>query len=327
MRTLVPIAVLLAMSLAAPVMAQEPIAAPAMAPAAPDSWESIAGQVILHYVEGRSLEDAGGPSFNPYGIEVDPLLFALGAFFITADYAGEGVHEGEVAIFPQFTTPRSGAFEASPSTPAIIPFAMLKAGTCYGGYVTGHPVPDQVIAVDMTGLQCHAALVDEAVYALYQAASEEETAEPMESVPAPDTGFDPRNPLDADLDRAAWVAYRAAYTLATSNAEYDFAPAGDYAPLREIVAAALVAEGLGAVEVSATPGASVDDVMGCAATGGVELHIALTADNAGIAIVAVSPRRMSSYVYDPDTSDELLVQPARTCRTSGAGRADTANEP
>ena len=123
------------------------------------------------------------------------------------------------------------------------------------------------------------------------------------------------------------MAYRAAYTLATSNAEYDFAPSGDYAPLREIVAAALVAEGLGAIEVSATPGASVDDVMGCAAAGAVELHIALTADNAGIAIVAVSPRRMSSYVYDPDTSDELLVQPARTCRTSGAGRADTANEP
>lgn len=325
MRNSILMGTLLALPLSVPALGQTP----AMAPAAPDSWESIAGQVILHFVGGRSLEQAGGPAFNPYGIEVDPLLFALAAFFVTAEYTGEPVHEGEVAIFPQFATPRGGAFEASPETPAIIPFAMMKSGACFGGYVTGHPVPSEIVAVDMSGLVCHAAAVDEAVYALYAAQTavfepvEEEAPEqvPMRS------GFDPRNPLDSDLDRAVWIAYGAAYALATAGNNYQFAPGGDFDALRSAMAEALGNEGLGAVTVLDSALATPDEARACAAENGTELRVALGPDFAGIAIVAASQRRMSSYLYDPDSPEGLLVEPARTCRTSGAGRVDTVNEP
>lgn len=311
-----------AVMLSAPVIAQDSEPAGAITPAAPGSWQATAGEVILHYVDGRSLADAGGPNFNPFGIKGESLLFELGAFFITATHAADTVNEGELAIFPQFTTPRGGAIEASAATPAIIPFAVMKSGVCYGGYVAGHPVPDQVFTVDMTGRLCHARSVDEAVFAAYQAAAVEE---PEPAAPPPvETSFDVRNPLDADLDLAVWAAYGAAYDVAAADSRFRFVRDGDSAPLLEAIGGALTAQGLAAITVVPT---APDEAIGCAPPGTVELRVAPSADGAGVTLVVASPRRMSAYAYAPDVSADLEILAPRSCQMSGPGRASTANEP
>jgi hypothetical protein len=306
------------------VFAQDAPAPAAIEPASPGSWEAAAGEAIRYYVGGRSLEETGGAGFNPFGIDGEGLLFALGSFFITATYDGRSIHEGEVAIFPQFTTPRSGAFEPSPTTPAIIPFAMMKAGTCYGGYVSGHPVPDAVFAVDMTGQLCHAATVDELVYAHYSLLAGLESGATQE--PAGAASFDITNPTDADLELAVWVAYGAAYSIASADTAFRFFDGSDHGPLREAMVMALEAEGLGAIAVASSPASSSGAALSCAASRAVELHYAFLSDGAGITLVAASPRRMSSYAYDPDVSAELNVRPTRDCRTAGLGRSDTHDD-
>lgn len=321
MRTACMMALLLMLSGTAASAEEAPVPA-AVSPAEPGSWEAIAGQVILHYVGGRTLEDAGGPSFNPFGIDGESLLFALGSFFVTADYDGRPVHEGEVAIFPQFATPRGGAFAPSAATPAIIPFAMLKSGTCYAGYVAGHPVADQIFAVDMTGQLCHAAAVDEIVHGYYEA-----VAAPTTEVAEEEGTFDPFNPTDADLDLAVWVAYGAAYAVATADPGFRFARDGDDATLRDAIVAALDGEGLGGVRVVSTTATSTPGPFGCAEPQSVELRVAVSPDGTGITLVAATARRMASYLYDPAVSEALDVRLARNCRTAGPGRVDAANEP
>lgn len=218
---------------AQPVTAQT--ANPRISPAAPYSVEDNIGQVILYFVDGRTQAEAFRTSndFDPFQIRPADLLYTVRGFFITYGYDGNALREGELALFPQFRTPRE-AFEPSEATPAIIPFALMQMGTCHAGYVTGHPVPDTIRAVDLTGEICHAATVEELVFADY-AATHPDAAEAPVEVPAADDAapaiapvFDAANPTGEDLDVIVWAAYNAAYNHALADGDYLFARGDDY---------------------------------------------------------------------------------------------------
>lgn len=312
----------LAVALCAPAAGQD--SAPLVRAADPASPEGIAGEVILYFAGGRTLAEAGGPAFNPFGIDGDRLLFALGAFFVTTEYRGEPVHEGELSIFPQFDTPFRD-FTPSVATPGIIPFAFMQKGVCHAGFVAGHPAPDSVYAVDMTDQLCHAGIVEELVYAQYAAANPQQSepeAEPEAEPAPPQHAFDPAIPSDLDLDVAVWAAYGAASEIANADPDYLFAREGSFAELRAAIAAALEREGLAGIAIEGPvvePGAS----FGCAEPATTVLRVGFAAGNGGIVLVAASHRRQSSYVYDPDVSFELDIRPARECRIEGFGRAFT----
>lgn len=315
--------------------------------AAPGSVEETAGQGILYYVGGRTKDDAMRTSndFNPYQIDGDSLLFSLGAFFVNTDDEGGSVNEGELSIKPQFNTPLE-AYDASAATPGIIPFALLQNGVCHAGYVTGYPVPDTIYAVDLAGEACHAATVEQIVYAAYAAAApdvpatdepatdvpateepSEDTVEPTEDVPPVVGTFDPARPSDMDLDVIVWAAYNAAYAVAVSSNDYLFIRNGDYATLRDAIASELAKEGYAGVTVADAPSASPADALVCAAPGTTELKVAFISADAGIVLVAASERRKSSYLYDPNVSTDLDIRYARDCQTSGFGRSQIGNVP
>ena len=81
-------------------------------PAAPDTPEWLVGDAVLYFVGGRTREEAGGDDFNPFGMDADTLLFHVGAFFVVAEFNGEPLKEGELALYPQFIMPRG---EGTPS--------------------------------------------------------------------------------------------------------------------------------------------------------------------------------------------------------------------
>jgi hypothetical protein len=325
-KTLAPVFVAAAIAAAMPAAAQQ--AGPVIqTPVDPASVEGVVGTTILHFVRGRSLEQAGGPALNPFGIDADSLLFMAGAFFITTEYQGEPVHEGELSILPQFATPL-GAYEPSRDTPATIPFALVKRGTCHAGFVAGHPVPDTLYAVDMAGQICHAAIVEEMIYAAYAANlanRRPEPEQPPESGPASAPGFDPAFPSDIDLDLAVWAAYNAAYDLASNDPEDRFIRDGNFARLRNAMIENLVQEGLPGVSVGTAPAETIDAAFGCAEPGTTVLRVAFTGDGLGITIVAASAHRQSSYRYDPDLSADLDIRAARACNAEGLGRVHTVN--
>ena len=297
-------------------------------PAAPGSVEARAGEAILNDVGGRTLDQAGGDRFNPFGIDGEALLLAVGAFFVTTDHEdGVPVHEGELSIFPQFDTPLAH-FERTAATPGIIPFALLQKGVCHGGFVAGYPVPDTIYAVDMNGQICHAAIVEEIVYADYEArtlgaAVAQPETEPEGAPRAVPPRFDPASPLDIELDLAVWAAYKAAHRLAIADSEFLFMRDGNFDALRDAILAELEKEGLGGIEVPTSPAPGVAAAFGCAPAGRTELRVALTADNAGITLVAASSRSVSSYRYNPDESADLDIDRARECQTEGLGHQRT----
>lgn len=184
-----PLLAALALTSAVPALAQDtgPIR-----PAEPGSVEEKIGQIILYFVAGRTKDEAMATTndFNPYAIDGETLLFNAGAFFVGTDYAGEPVHEGELSIYPQFNTPLE-MFEPSDTTPGIIPFALMQKGECHGGIVSGFPIPKFIDAVDMTGQICHAAIVEEIVYADF-AARDPSTV--IESPTEPATPAEPTAP-------------------------------------------------------------------------------------------------------------------------------------
>jgi hypothetical protein len=292
-----------------------------ISPADPESPVGTAGGVILYFVNGRTLEEASasGDTFNPFGIDGEGLLYNIGSFFITAEYAGEPVHEGELSIYPQFGTPYGG-FEASASTPGIIPFAFLKVGVCHAGYVTGFPVPSEVYSVALDAASCHAENVTGIAYTSYLATAP--SVEPTEPSEPAVLGFDPANPSDIDLDLAVWAAYNAAARLTETNPEYRFIVDGDFETVRAAMAAEMEIEGLPGVVVEQA--ASQAEAHGCAPDGITVLRVAFTAGESGIVLVAASDRRQSSYYYEPSMT-EIDVRVARECRTSGAGRTHTSN--
>ena len=300
--------------------------------ASPGSWQEIAGRTILHFVGGRSLDEASGPSFNPYEIDVESLLYSLGSFFLNTDYTGSSIREGEVSLIAHFSTPL-GAFAPSAKTPGIIPFALVKNGLCYGGYVAGFPAPDTIYSVAMADDICHAAIVEEIVYAQYVAENPStQTDGGTVTEPGPEfdfgaeptttvTGFDPGNPLDIDLDVIVWAAYNAAYNLAIADPDYLFIRDGNYTVLREAVVAELQKEGLPGVTVAAGPSESPDAAFGCAPAGTTELRVAFSSGDLGITLVAASARSVSSYRYDPDVSYDLDIDYAQECKREGLARA------
>jgi hypothetical protein len=330
--------------LAATALALAPVAALAQGPGAgitiaqPGSVENLAGQGILYFVGGRTKDDAMRTSndFNPYQIDGDDLLFSLGAFFVTTTYDGEPVDEGELSIFPQFVTPLEAHIPTA-ATPAIIPFALMQQGICHAGYVAGFPVPDTIFDVDLSGQICHAAIVEEVVYAAYAAASPETgpvsvpsgepAVEPQEQPAPATTTFDPAMPTPLDLDVIVWAAYNAAYAVAVSGSDYLFIRDGDFATVRAAILAELAKEGYAGVVIAGEPAASVGEAFACGAPGATELKVAFVAGNAGVVLVATSGRLRSSYRYDPSVTYDLDIQTARECQSSGPGRLPAVNVP
>jgi hypothetical protein len=305
-------------------------------PAAADSWQDVAGGIILYFVNGRTLEEATGPSFNPFEIDAEALLYNLNVFFLANDYTGSSMREGEVSILAGFNTPL-GAFAPSARTPAIIPFAMMKNGECLAGYVAGYPVPDTTYAVDMGSDNCHAVIVEEIVYAQYVAANPSggtdhepgTIAEPdpdtLEEPVTTTTTFNPADPLDIDLDVAVWAAYNAAFAIAMTDPDYLFVRDGNFATLRDAILLELQKEGLTGIAVAMEPVLNHDAALGCAPAGTTKLRIAFSAEGLGISLVAASARSVSTYRYDPDVSYDLDIRYAHECKREGMARARAGN--
>lgn len=297
--------------------------------AEPGSPVDKAGQAILYFVAGRTLEATVGSSFNPFEIDGEMLLYSAGAFFFSPDArAGQELREGEMSILPQYRTP-NGAFEPSAELSPIIPFAFKQHGTCYAGYVAGYPVPDTVYEVSLAGSICDAATVEDMVRADYEAVAA--TTEPQETSspettpvePAPAT-FNPALPSDGDLELAVWAAYNGAYAKAMLHPDYLFYNGSDYDAVLDAIRAELAKEGLQDVVLSGVPATSFAATRACGWSGQTELRVAFTPDGMGIAIAAISSRRVYGYEYDPSISWELGIIEARDCATSGPGRASAA---
>ncbi|RYE87098.1 MAG: hypothetical protein EOP19_05135 [Hyphomicrobiales bacterium] len=292
-------------------------------PAVEGTPEWLVGDAVLYFVNGRTREAAGGADFNPFGIDPDSVLFHVGAFFVVGDFTGEGLKEGELALYPQFLMPR-GEGTPSAETPPIMPFALLQQGACHGGYVTGFPVPDTTYTVDMTDLLCHADTVEQLVYDAYAGAAASEPTEPTEPDPEPlpaPAGFDPAFPSDQQLQDAVYAAYNAAYGLALQDPDYAFWDGSDFAPVREAVAAALADAGLAQISLAESPGFDPVAARACADPGTTALRIAFTPDRSGITVAAASATHVYAYDYDQEISAELRVTELRECATSGPGRA------
>lgn len=302
-------------------------------PAVEGTPEWLVGDAVLYFVAGRTREEAGNDSFNPFGIDPDAVLFHVGAFFIVSNFSGEPVREGDLALYPQYVMPRD---EGAPSaeTPPVIPFALVRQGACYGGYVTGFPVPDMTYAVDMTGTLCHADTVEQMLRDRYaQITPTEEPTAPVEepadepaapelpAVPAVPLAFDPAFPRDLQLQDAVYAAYNAAYALALADPDYFFWDGSDFAPVRTAVSNALADADLGAITVAQTPADGPDAAKACAEPGTTAVRLAFTPDRSGITVAAASDARVYAYQYDYSISPDLLVTDVRDCATSGPGRA------
>ncbi len=192
-----------------------------------DAPVDAVGQVILDAVAGRTVEQAiadGGQADNPFGLGADPLLRAAGVYFINTDPTGAAMGQSELSILPDYVTP-GNAYAASAAMPAILPFAFNRGGTCFGGYVTGYPAPDKIVAVDMTGQVCHVLTIDSIMQAKYAAmtgadglgaAGDAGRAKTKpDAAPAPKSAlFDGVHARDHDLEMLAYYAYAAAYRQA-----------------------------------------------------------------------------------------------------------------
>ena len=158
---------LLALLLAGPLpaLAADPIAEP-------DSPIGRAGQVILDAVASRTYAEAFAKSrspTNPFGIDLEKVAAAAGASS-AGDVSGGLATEGHLSILPQFNTPEA-KFGTSATTPAIIPFAVMVAGKCLGGYVTGYPSADRVYSADMLGRECSATAIGRGLAGTYPLAA------------------------------------------------------------------------------------------------------------------------------------------------------------
>ncbi|MDP1729702.1 MAG: hypothetical protein Q8L54_00700 [Devosia sp.] len=296
--------------------------------AEPGSPVEKVGQVILYFVGDRTLEDAGGASFNPFSIDGEVLLYTAGSFFISSEPGtGQDLHEGEFSILPQYQTPR-GAFAPSAEQSPVIPFAFMKGGVCQAGYVGGYPVPAVVYHVDLAGASCHATSVEDLLHSAYEAAaSQAASPEPGldESPVEPSSmAFNAAAPTDGDLELAVWAAYNGAYDKAMQHPRYLFFNGTDYDAVRRAIVARLEREGMREVAVSRVPAVDLASTRACGEAGQTTLRVAFTSDGAGIAIAASSPRRVYAYEYDPALSSDLIITEARDCATSGLGRAPSA---
>gem|GEM_PF-4325186 len=306
--------------------------------AAPGSDVDKVGQAILLAVNGRSVKEAlqsGASRDNPFELEADPLLLAAGVYFLS-DNNTEALATSGFSIYPDYVTP-GGNFEATDATPPILPFAFNRGGICFGGYVTGYPVPDKVLAVDMHDKVCNAATVDDAVRAAYDklataphpqsggktgaTAEGSKTGAPKAAAPAPggdNSVFDGHAASDHDLEMLVYAAYTGAYNQALKHDNFFTRNDLSFAVLRTAILLTLDKAGYGAADVETEPTDSADIAKTCSADGDVHVRVAFNSEGAGISVVAVSGRRMAAYEYFPDKSSDLTIVRARGCMGSGS---------
>ena len=322
-------------------------------PAVKDSDIDKVGQVILAAVDGRTVEAAisdGNDRDNPFGLDAEPLLLAAGVYFLHNDADGAPLEASEFSIYADFSTP-GGKFKPSAETPAFLPFAFNRGGTCQGGYVSGFPVADAIYTVDMAGRVCNARTIDDLVGVRYHAISAE-TATP-DAAPAQDAGaasstdavadnsgpapasagdneiFDGTAASDHDLEMIVFGAYTGAYNQALKHNNAFESDELSFADLRNAIRNALEKEGYGAANVLAAPVASAAEAKACATDGHIDLRIAFNNDGVGIVLAAVSDTRLSAYEYDPTNGAGLVITHADACLVAvdPAGKGAKTNRP
>jgi hypothetical protein len=298
-----------------------------------------AGDVIIYFADLAGPDGIADDAFNPFDIDGEALMQEAGVFFVTVDFEGEEVHEGEIAIFPQFRTPFQ-AFSPGPLTPRMIPFAMRKNGACLAGYVAGHPLPDYVMQLDVGNLGCHALTVESVLLASYAATakgtadaaaalaaaglsspttSSAEPLPPVELTATAVTDFDAAFPTGLDLEVIAWAAYNAAYARASTNGDVFAAGDAEAEALRAEMLTEIRREGFEGVTVTAA--ATPAEARACAEPGTTVLRVGFSADGQGVFLAAAGASMVAAQEYDPATASEMTVTKARDCATSGLGRA------
>ncbi|MGN6102985.1 MAG: hypothetical protein ACTHOR_17740, partial [Devosia sp.] len=262
--------------------------------AAPGSDVDRVGQQILSAVAGRTAQqalDGGAPKDNPFELDADPLLLAAGVYFIADAGDGHPLEPSELSIFPDYVTP-GAKFTPSDKTPPIMPFAFNRGGICFGGYVTGYPVPDKVFALDMHGRTCSARTVDEVMAVEYasragrDAGSSVPSGGPAAGQPAgasaaggtDETVFDGVTATDHDLERIAYGAYAGAYNQALKHGNFFSSGDLNYAALRSAMRNALEKEGYGAANVETSPAASIAAAKACATDGRIGVRVAFNSN-------------------------------------------------
>jgi hypothetical protein len=271
----------------APAIAGDPIADP-------NSAVGTVGAMIIEAAAGRPYTQAfesSGSSFNPYGLDIEALASASGAPTVSQDMTGKAINPGEFSILPQFNTP-GGKFTLSEATPPTIPFAFMVGETCHAGYVAGYPAPAQTYVVDLTGEPCSAYAVDDRNWAAYDVVM---------------SGL----LTDTELEQAVRVAYTAAAAHAASHGNY-FARDEDFESLRVAIEDELGRQGLTSLTVAGKPVDDVEAAQPCSEKG-TELRYGSNVFGDGIALWAVSTRRVFSYHYDPHVDADVVVTPAKDC--------------
>ncbi|SFZ82241.1 hypothetical protein SAMN02983003_0959 [Devosia enhydra] len=300
---------------------------------------ALVGEAILYFADAAGMDAVGPDVFNPFMIDGEALLGHAGLFFISTDFTGEEVNEGEIAIFPQFQTPFA-SFEAGAVTPRLIPFALKQNGVCHAGYVAGNPEPQAVYQVAMDGLACHAITVEALMAGGYAAAAKgaadakaaieaagisgdlvpaTPALPPVELSATAVSNFDPAFPTGLDLEVIVWAAYNAAYAQASQDGDVFARDEAAAEALRTAMLTEIRREGFEGVTIVAADSAT--EAKACGETGKTIVRVGFNAAGDGIVIAAVSDRRLAAQEYDPATSSEMTVTKVRDCATSGLGWA------
>lgn len=293
----------------------------AQEPAPADSLVGKAGAFILAVVAGREAKVASAQSRsmdNPFGVDILALARELSLSLVAADPAMP-LAEGQLSLLLKFDTP-DGRFLDSTDTPAIMAFAFVKDGACHGGYVTGHPVPDKVLGLDMAGKPCSASAVETEVGTFY-AAFAREWHDPIDTQAAvaaeTRSDFDPANVNDFQLEMILYAAYGGARAHAIENANYFLATPGNFADLRGFVTRGLHEHGYQAVTIAEAEAADFDAMLSCAPEGQVVVRLRGQASGAGLTLSVASHKRMTLYDYNPQIQADVIITAPRTCTPEG----------
>ena len=295
---------------------------------------ALVGEAILYFAGVAGIDAVGPEAFNPFAIDGEALMGHAGLFFISTDFTGEPVHEGEIVIFPQFQTPFA-SFNAGPVTPRLIPFALKQNGQCHAGYVAGHPEPQMVYEIALDGLACHAITVEALMAGGYAAASkggddvkaaleaagitQAPALPPVELTETAVSNFDPAFPTGLDLEVIVWAAYNAAYARASQDEDYFARDEAGAEALRAAMLTEIRREGFEGVTLVAVDNPA--EARACGEPGATTIRVGFTKAGDGIFIAAASDRRLAAQEYDPSVSGEMVVTKARDCATSGLGWA------
>lgn len=293
----------------------------AQEPAPADSLVGRAGAGILAAVGGRDAGAAYAQSRsvdNPFAVDVFGLARALSLAFVAVD-PSTPVGDGQLSLILKFDT-LDGRFLDASQTPAVMPFAFMKDGACHGGYVTGHPVPDTVLGLDMAGKPCSAASVQTEVGALYTSVAREwhdpiDTQAAMAAETRSD--FDAANVNDFQLELILYAAYGGARSHAMEHANYFLATPADLPDLRGAVGKGLREHGYEAVAVAEAEAPDFNAMLACAPEGQVLVRLRGQADGAGLTLAVASHTRLTLYDYNPQIQADVVITAPRTCQQQG----------